>query len=296
MGYRTRAYGIPGSLDDYHPDPQEPVERWFTMPNTGNSRAIAEIINDLCPVPPTAVVDPFCGAGSSSLAARRLGVPFVGVEMDPVLACVSTAKSLCGPADGQALLQRPETGESLPLRCLRLLLRLQSTPGGGRLSDRMIADDLLRAPRRVPGGAVVCGDCTAPATWKGMAPLPDEGVVVFTSPPFFDDWAGPGVPPALRAEAAELAGGTAPEPPAPCPPAPARDYGDLLVGALRAVGAVLPSCTVIVEHEPGSGSPDRLRTVADRLTAETDAEILEILETRDFSPGGLFSLLVCRLR
>jgi hypothetical protein len=35
--------------------------------------------------------------------------------------------------------------------------------------------------------------------------------------------------------------------------------------------------------------------VADRLTDEAGAEIVEILEAGRFSPGGLFSLLVCRL-
>jgi hypothetical protein len=290
MGYRTRAYGIPGSLADYHPDAHEAIERWFTMPNTGNSRAVADIIEDLAPVRPSAVVDPFCGAGSTALAARRLGIPFVGVETDPVLACVTTAKSLCGPADGQALLELPETDESPALRCLRLVHRLQHFPGGGRLSARTIAEDLSRGARHVPESVVVRGDSTARATWEEVT-LPEGEVVIFTSPPFFDDWTGPKVPPQVRIEAEGLLTGRVTHDSRSA----ARSYGDLLVGALRAARTAVPHCTAIVEHEPGSGPPGRLLEVADRLTDEAGAEIVEILEAGRFSPGGLFSLLVCRL-
>ncbi|MEU1847923.1 hypothetical protein ABZ499_01240 [Streptomyces sp. NPDC019990] len=290
MGYRTRAYGIPGSLADYHPDAHEAIERWFTMPNTGNSRAVADIIEDLVPMRPAAVVDPFCGAGSTALAARRLGIPFVGVETDPVLACVSTAKSLCGPDDGQALLELPEADESPALRCLRLVHRLQHLPGGGRLSAQMITEDLSRGAPHVPGSMVVRGDSTVRATWEKLT-LPDGELVIFTSPPFFDDWTGPEVPPQVRVEAESLLAGGVTQDSYPA----ARGYGDLLVGALRAAQTVVPHCTAIVEHEPGSGPPDRLLEVADRLTHEAGLEIVEILETSRFSPGGLFSLLVCRL-
>ncbi|MCX4744611.1 site-specific DNA-methyltransferase [Kitasatospora sp. NBC_01287] len=300
MEHSVRAYGIPGCTAEYLPDPDEPIGRWFTMPNTGNSQAVAKTVLDLSPVAPTVLIDPFCGAGSGCLAARHLGIPFIGAEVDPVLACVSTAKALCGPAEGEALLRPPEGREGVALRCLRFVHRLQGAAGGGSLSERQLADDLVRGPALPPGSAVVHGDATDPHSWDGL-PVPADGVVVFTSPPFYDAWAGPEVPAGLRSEArAALAarhpsgdgdpGAGTGTTPGPTP----RGYGDLVVGALRAIRTAAPHATAIIEHEPGSSTGDRLPAVAERIVGEVGAESVEILRVGTFSAGGPLSLLVCR--
>lgn len=307
MQHPMRSYGIPGNLTEYLPDPDEPIGRWFTMPNTGNSRAVARTVADLCPGAPDVLIDPFCGAGCSGLAARHLGIRFVGVEIDPVLACVSAAKVLGEPTDGEALLGPVRADERLPVRCLRVVDGLQGADGAAGLSGGQFAEDLRKGPPAVHGSAVIHGDATESLVWQ-QAPLDDEeDVVVFTSPPFFDDWAGPRVPADLLAQAkAALADGDRSasgvgrrpgsrrgthRPPGAAAP---RDYADLLIGTLRAIRGAVRHATAIIEHEPGSATAERLTTVADRLAGEAGAEVVEILRTGTFSAGGPLSLLVCR--
>lgn len=42
--------------------------------------------------PPGTVLDPFLGSGSTAVAARQLGRPFVGVELDPEVAAVAVRR------------------------------------------------------------------------------------------------------------------------------------------------------------------------------------------------------------
>ncbi|MFH9987071.1 hypothetical protein [Streptomyces luteogriseus] len=293
MAQVIRAYGNPSRLEEYLPDPGEPVDRWFTALNSGNARAIAATISDIVLTPPSVLIDPFCGAGSSCTAARLLGVRFAGVEIDPVLACVSLAKCQCGPRHGARLAERPRTDDEPQLRCLRLVRDLQGADGGGGLGEEEIVADLTRAPAPVPGGTVVRGDSTDPANWADMK-LPATDAVMFTSPPFYSDWRGPDVPPHLRAGASAVLPARRNVADADAGAEPARGYCDLVVGALLAMESVAVHGTAIIEHEPGDSGGDRLAVLSERIRRETEAEVLEVLETGDFSGAGTLSLVVCR--
>src|SRR5204863_8392582 len=64
--------------------------------NSSNVRNTIKMIEDMCvryghPTP-VRLVDPFAGAGSTAVAARIMGIGFFGIEIDPVLACIATAK------------------------------------------------------------------------------------------------------------------------------------------------------------------------------------------------------------
>ncbi|MGW2650983.1 hypothetical protein ACWC2T_40405 [Streptomyces sp. NPDC001393] len=296
MEQMIRAYGVPGRLAEYLPDRDEPVERWFNAPNTGNARAIARTIIDLTPEFPAVVLDPFCGAGSSAIAARHLGIPFVGMEIDPVLACVSLAKSHCEPVHGAGLHRPERSDDDLPLRCLRVVQELQSLDGSGRLNEQQITEDLARAPAAVPGGAMVCGDSTVPANWSDLS-IPDRDVVVFTSPPFYSTWSPPHVPERVRRAASAVFCDTKParlgRP--DTQPQPSGQYCDLVIGSLRAMMSVAAHGIAIIEHEPGDDSTGkRLQVLSDRINEETEGEVVEILATDDFSGAGILSLVVCR--
>ncbi|MFI6853032.1 hypothetical protein [Streptomyces sp. NPDC050416] len=294
MAQVIRAYGNPSRLEEYLPDPDEPVDRWFTASNSGNARVIARTISDLTPTTPSVVIDPFCGAGSSCTAARLLGIRFAGMDIDPVLACVSLAKTQCGPSHGADLSRPSSTNDEPQLRCLRLVRALQETDGGGGLTDEEVVADLSRAPAPVPGSTVFCGDATDPANWRDMK-LPETEAVMFTSPPFYSDWRGPDVPPPLRAEASAIVAATWGGGPAAPPTGPTRGYCDLVIGALQAMQTVAVHGTAVIEHEPGDDSAgNRLAVLSERIHRETAANVVDILATGDFSGGGTLSLVVCR--
>ncbi|QWB25718.1 MULTISPECIES: hypothetical protein [Streptomyces] len=294
MAQVVRAYGNPSRLEEYLPDRDEPVDRWFTASNSGNARVIARTIIDLAPAAPSVVIDPFCGAGSSATAARLLGIRFAGAEIDPVLACVSLAKTRCGPSHGADLPRPPDKHDEPQLRCLRLLRELQKEEGGGELSEDQLLADLARAPAPVPGSTVVCGDSTDPANWADLK-LPEAEAVMFTSPPFYGDWHGPDVPPPLRAEASDIVSTATNRGRPDARNGPRRGYCDLVVGALQAMESVAVHGTAVVEHEPGDdGTGNRLAVLSERIRDETTADVVEILTTGDFSGTGTLSLVVCR--
>ncbi|MFF8871136.1 hypothetical protein [Streptomyces massasporeus] len=166
--------------------------------------------------------------------------------------------------------------------------------GGAGLGEEELVADLTRAPAPVPGSAVICGDSTDPANWADLE-LPETGAVMFTSPPFYSDWRGPDVPAHLRAEATAVLPARGSGAATDAAAEPARGYCDLVVGALLAMESVAVHGTAVIEHEPGDDvAGNRLAALSERIRRETAAEVLEVLETGDFSGVGTLSLVVCR--
>ncbi|ARJ70278.1 RNA methyltransferase [Paracoccus suum] len=74
------------------------------------AKFIAEIpralINCL-PLPPhSGVLDPFCGSGSSLVESQRLGIPAVGVDLNPIACLMSRVKTSACPTDIEQLAAR----------------------------------------------------------------------------------------------------------------------------------------------------------------------------------------------
>ncbi|HUJ07223.1 MAG TPA: hypothetical protein VLX31_14035 [Streptosporangiaceae bacterium] len=180
--------------NDYNPDAEDPVDRWLQTKYSTNSLTTACVIWDIFGAVPDVIVDPFCGAGSAGLAARRLGASFYGVELDPILAAVTLAKTTLSAADiarAEALLPEWITVDWLlknpiPSRVLALALIGVSgvRPQGRHREDllAMLRSDLGREHLPAISSTVRCGDSRRDGTWA-EAPR-GEGTVIFTSPPF----------------------------------------------------------------------------------------------------------------
>lgn len=183
--------------NDYNPDSEDPVDRWLQTKYSANALTTACVIWDIFGAVPDVIVDPFCGAGSTGLAARRLGASFYGIELDPILAAVTLAKTTLSAADiARAEILLPEwitvdwlLKNPLPSSVLALALIGVSgvRPQGRRRKDllAMLQADLER--ERLPADSsatsvVRCGDSRRDGTWA-KAPR-GEGTVIFTSPPF----------------------------------------------------------------------------------------------------------------
>ncbi len=71
------------------------------------------------------VLDPFCGRGTTNYAARVLGFPTVGVDVNPIAAAIAQAKLVSATAEGvvnrcRAMLAGAEAEEDVLLRALVL--------------------------------------------------------------------------------------------------------------------------------------------------------------------------------
>jgi hypothetical protein len=84
-----------------------PVHRWFRF-SAGFSAAWAESVIDAARLTgETRVLDPFCGSGTTLIAAENIGVESVGIEAHPFLSRIARAK----------LLRRTDAGDFLNLAC-----------------------------------------------------------------------------------------------------------------------------------------------------------------------------------
>ena len=70
-------------------DADEPIQRWFRY----REGYTAELCRRIIQPDDTYVVDPFCGFGSTLVAAARLGVESLGFDVSPLAAFVSTVKT-----------------------------------------------------------------------------------------------------------------------------------------------------------------------------------------------------------
>ena len=185
--WKTRRPGIPLTAATYFPDSDEPVDRWFQAENAGNPRTTAQFIKCICKGRPEFVIDPFCGSGSTATAARQLGLPFYGIETDPVLTCVSLAKAW---ASGRhATLLPALLGTQTPGELTSALARVRSScePDDAKVVSALavlaafrsaqqrpldataIAGDLAARPDPVPGGYLTQGTRAAIPPGRGSA-------------------------------------------------------------------------------------------------------------------------------
>jgi hypothetical protein len=67
-------------------------QRWFRYREGFSPQLVEQAIGQLS-IPCTLVLDPFCGVGSSLLASRNAGIPSIGMEINPVVATVTRAKT-----------------------------------------------------------------------------------------------------------------------------------------------------------------------------------------------------------
>ncbi len=81
-----------GKLVTPLPDRHVPVYRWFQMKESF-SGALVKMLLDLWGSPDKPLLDPFCGAGTTLLACKEMGVNGIGLETHPFLLFVSRAKT-----------------------------------------------------------------------------------------------------------------------------------------------------------------------------------------------------------
>lgn len=79
------------SLVNYAPTASQPIHRWFRYREGYSIELVKELIKEL-PRGST-ILDPFCGAGTSLLAAREIGLPSIGVDVNPISILVSKVKT-----------------------------------------------------------------------------------------------------------------------------------------------------------------------------------------------------------
>jgi hypothetical protein len=82
-----------------------PVHRWFRYSAGFSAQWVESVIVRACASGEAAVFDPFAGAGTTLIAAEKLGVPAYGVEAHPFVSRIARAKLLYR-SDPEAFLKR----------------------------------------------------------------------------------------------------------------------------------------------------------------------------------------------
>lgn len=75
-----------------HPNSGVPFQRWFRYREGFAPELILRAMGEL-DIPCGRVFDPFCGAGSTLLAARHGGVESIGIDVNPIVGLVARAKT-----------------------------------------------------------------------------------------------------------------------------------------------------------------------------------------------------------
>jgi hypothetical protein len=305
---------MPLTEAQYFPDPSEPVDRWFQADNASNPRTTADLIMSISRDKPRLIIDPFCGSGSTASAARLLGLPFYGIEADPVLVCTSVAKAWGHVRHAALLPASPDAHTPAGLAPALEHIRRSCDPEDARVASAMtvlaafrstrnerletaeIAGDLAAWPGPVPAGQIVRGDALRTASWQRLS-LPCTDAIMYTSPPF--GLSSPAIHPpeyvtaaaraVLAASNADLLEGEVP---------PFRGYASTAVGMLRQSAAYLTCGTLIMEHEPDDLGMDSTVAVVDAVAAEFPGVIHSprIMRCGAFSRRGMLSLIICDLR
>ena len=79
------------SLVNFSPTADEPIHRWFRYREGYSVELVTELIKSL--PSGSVVLDPFCGAGITLLAAREKGLPSIGLDVNPISTLVSKVKT-----------------------------------------------------------------------------------------------------------------------------------------------------------------------------------------------------------
>lgn len=78
-------------LVNFGPTAHRPIHRWFWYREGYSIDLVKELIKEL--PKGSVVLDPFCGAGTTLLASRELGLPSVGCDVNPISILVSKVKT-----------------------------------------------------------------------------------------------------------------------------------------------------------------------------------------------------------
>ncbi len=79
-----------GKLATFLPNRQYPVYRWFHYKEAFARDLVVELLRNW---EPRNVLDPFCGVGTTCLAAKEMGIPSVGLDVLPLALFVSRVKT-----------------------------------------------------------------------------------------------------------------------------------------------------------------------------------------------------------
>lgn len=82
-----------GELLTFTGNLNDPIHRWFFYKESFSPRLV-ETILERYPAPPyyPAILDPFCGAGTTLMTAQSRSIPAVGIELNPFAAFLSRVK------------------------------------------------------------------------------------------------------------------------------------------------------------------------------------------------------------
>ncbi len=79
------------SLVNYAPLADEPVHRWFPYREGYSTRLVSEVLSEEKGI--ETILDPFCGCGTTLVAAQNLGFHSVGLDVNPLAVLVTKAKT-----------------------------------------------------------------------------------------------------------------------------------------------------------------------------------------------------------
>jgi hypothetical protein len=309
-GVQIREYCYPATINDFYPNPQDRIDRWLQIENSANAKTVERIIVDIFGAVPKLVIDPCCGAGSTAVAARRLGTKFNGIELDPILAAISSLKSNLALSDiSEALNWLPSKVEadwlltaktdqiSAHILGLAILAIVSTSTRHIETAPllELLAHDLYCEPPPIASSTVSCGDARRKDVWHVGANVSDA--VLFASPPFRDF-----TPvhsdsltevPNLRLlrdfAASEIFGTSNPYTQA----AQCKQF-ELLASVLGIAHTVCGANSLaIIEYEDLSSELSATKSIISILNAIPGLEVLEVLRTHPFrGPSTLFELIV----
>jgi hypothetical protein len=94
-GRRVSYVDLPVGASTYKGGAHEPVHRWFRLTPSFGPALVDRLLDGLDAGADSLVLDPFAGAGTTPIQARRRGIPAVGIEINPLLAFVSRVRATC---------------------------------------------------------------------------------------------------------------------------------------------------------------------------------------------------------
>lgn len=306
-GVPVRPYKYPRDEKQYYADPSEPIDRWYQAAFSSNARTIKNIVLDIFGGTPGCLIDPFCGAGSTAVAARQLGIPFLGVELDPILVEITTLKSWLAVTDisdldkymrialTPAQLRRGDF-RKIP-RCVLgfCLAALLSGRSRTAMLD-LVQADLAESADPITSSAILCGNSGSAKSWG--PPHDWEKAAMFTSPPFpsgahVDATVGPTASEKEVDRIRKTLTSALPHAERPEEVSKRRSPEEVVVSALRGAREVNGSYLAIIEYQDRSADLRALSALVGLLKQLHGIVVHEVLSTQDFSGlGTLFELVV----